>query len=364
MRAEPGIARPLAGDAAAPPAVFDTFGQAYLAYLARVRHEPEFRNAPRGFSSRELLGVGYRLRNPRERAITTRARRTNLIFNFAEALWYLSGSNALEVIAFYAPSIARYSSDGRTLRGTAYGPRIFQFGGAAFSQWDSVVQTLRADPDSKRALVQIFAPEELLIRDNADVACTIGLQFAIREGRLHAIAFMRANDAYRGTASDVFSFTFLQEVLAHQLGVELGSYWHVAGSYHLYESDEANADRVLGDRSAPVSDEAFPAMPPGDNWPAIHAVLAVEAALRTGRLVLDRRGLDGLGLPPYWTQIVALLALHARRRHAAVVDPELLDALCPLYASLVTNCWSLAAVSRPRALETTTVETTTEEAKP
>lgn len=323
---------------------YGTFEQAYLAQLRRVRDEPEFINAPRGFPSREILGVSYRLRNPRERVIRTPSRRTNIVFNFAEALWYLSGRNNLDLVSFYAPSMSRYSADGRTLRGTAYGPRIFNFGGAGVDQWNSVIRTLREDPDSKRAFVQIFAPEELLTSDNIDVACTIGLQYVIREGQLHALSFMRANDAYRGTASDVFSFTFLQEVLAHQLGLELGSYTHVAGSYHLYQPDDALADRVLADAS-PAETEPFPVMPAGDNWEAIHQVLDLEQALRTGRLSLGPREIEKSGLPHYWAQVLALFSAHARRKLDKTADRDLLDFLDPGYARLLTNCWQDRYVS-------------------
>jgi thymidylate synthase len=317
---------------------YDTFEQAYLAQLRKVRDEPEFSNAPRGFHSREVLGVTYRLTNPRERVIRTPSRRTNIVFNFAEALWYLSGSNSLDLVRFYAPSMSKYSADGRTLRGTAYGPRIFNFGGAGVNQWESVIKTLRADPDSKRAFIQIFAPEELLTTDNIDVACTVGLQYVIRQGRLHALSFMRANDAYRGTASDVFSFTFLQELLAHQLDLELGSYTHVVGSYHLYQADDALADRVLAEAS-PVDFEPFPVMPSGDNWDAIHQVVDLEQAMRTARLSLGPREIEQLGLPHYWAQIVALFSLHARQKLDQVVDPDLMGFLDQGYLRLVKNCW-------------------------
>jgi thymidylate synthase len=319
--------------------VYDTFEDAYLANLTQVRADPEFVNAPRGFRSREILGMSYRLRNPRERTIRIPERRTNIFFNFAEALWYLSARDSLEFVEFYAPSMRRYSADGRTLRGTAYGPRIFNFGGAGFNQWDSVVRTLRDDPDSKRALIQIFAPEELLIEGNIDVACTIGLQYMIREGELHAVTFMRANDAYRGAVSDVFSFTFLQELLATQLGMNLGTYTHIAGSYHLYDPDEPLADRVLSARGNSLCDDPFPAMPAGDNWPAIGAVLDLEQALRQRRLTLGRGDLDELGLAPYWAQIVALFALHAQHRLDGVIDPDLMAYLDPLYRSAAQNLW-------------------------
>jgi thymidylate synthase len=321
------------------PMAYDTFEDAYLANLTQVRAHPEFVNAPRGFRSHEILGLTYRLRNPRERMIRTPERRTNIFFNFAEALWYLSARNSLDFIEFYAPSMRKYSADGRTLRGTAYGPRIFNFGGAGFNQWDSVIRTLRADPDSKRALIQIFAPEELLIEGNVDVACTIGLQYMIREGDLHAVSFMRANDAYRGTVSDVFSFTFLQELLATQLGLQMGSYTHVAGSYHLYEPDQPLADRVLASRGHSLCDDPFPAMPPGDNWSAVGVVLEQEEALRLRRVTVKRHDIETLSLAPYWAQVVALFSLHAQRRFNTVVDRDLLQFLDPLYASAVENLW-------------------------
>jgi thymidylate synthase len=324
------------------PTIYPTFEAAYLDHLLAVRDAPEFVNAPRGFHSREILGVSYRIANPRERIVRIPERKSNLVFNFAESLWYLSGSNSLDFISFYAPSMKKYSADGQRLAGTAYGPRLFNFGGAGVNQWDSTVRTLRQDPDSKRAVVQIFAPEELLIEGNIDVACTLGLQYMIREGALHAVSFMRANDAYRGTVSDVFSFTFLQEVLATQLGLRLGTYTHSVGSYHLYEQDDAFADKVLAASAEQISDDAFPAMPSEDNWPAIREVLALEAALRTRRLSLRAGDASALGLGEYWTDIVVLFALHAGWRHTGTVDRELLDGLRPLYARLVENRWGVA----------------------
>ena len=65
---------------------------------------------------------------------------------------------------------------------------------------------------------------------------------------------MRANDAYRGNASDVFSFTFLQELLAHQLDLELGSYTHVVGPTTCTRPTTHLADRVLSARGKPPVD--------------------------------------------------------------------------------------------------------------
>jgi thymidylate synthase len=322
---------------------FPTFEDAYLAQLRRTFEEPQFENAPRGSRSVERLGVAFRLEDPIQRHVMTPERQANLVFCFAEALWYLAGSDRLDVISYYAPSIRRYSEDGQTLRGTAYGPRIFDFRRSGLDQWDTVVQTLRDDPDSKRAVIQVFDGHELRIPGNIDVACTLALQFLIREGRLSAIGYMRANDAFRGSVSDVFSFTFLLELLARQLGLGVGTYTHLVGSYHVYLSDAEWVRRVLcavrHQEPAPARTLPFPAMPAEDNWPHVHTVLWWEDALRRNvrRLTLDE--LFELPLPEYWQHVLIILELYRQLRHDDEVDPDLVSALHPTYRALLVTKW-------------------------
>lgn len=222
----------------------------------------------------------------------------------------------MSYLAHYAPGVARYSADGHRLTGTAYGPRIFRHGSSALDQWSAVVDLLRADPDSKRAVIQVFRPDELDAPDNRDVACTLALQFLIREERLHTIGYMRANDAYRGMVSDVFSFTFLQEMMARQLGVALGPYTHVAGSLHLDRPDLERARRLVGAGPAQgLPPDVMPPMPDGDNWSSLWRVMTIEEALRADDLRLDATTLDGLDLPEYWEHVLVLFELHRRERY-------------------------------------------------
>ena len=48
---------------------------------------------------------------------------------------------------------------------------------------------------------------------------------------------MRSNDLWLGFPFDVFQFANMQVLMAMELGVELGTYTHIAGSLHLYERD-------------------------------------------------------------------------------------------------------------------------------
>ncbi|MEU9480459.1 thymidylate synthase [Streptomyces sp. NPDC048191] len=325
---------------------FKTFHHAYRAVLQSVFEEPEYRSSPRGFPSVEQVGVRYRLLDPTQRVPLAQARRLNIIFNFAEALWYLSGRDDLDFIAYYAPGMRKYSADGVRLAGTAYGRALFGRHGGSPSQWQRVVEELRGDRDSKRAVLQIFRSEELLTPGNPDVSCTLGLQFLLREGALHAVGMMRANDAYRGMSSDVFSFTFLQEMLARELAVQLGEYTHFVGSLHVYDPDRERVAAVLADPASQREPEfTFPAMPEGDNWPYVREVLRLEEALRHNR---HRLGDEQLGLPDYWVQVVLLFEVQRRLRREESVDEALLGRLWPVHRRLVAHRWPSLPVAAGR----------------
>lgn len=315
---------------------FDTFHHAYPVMLRMVAEEWTYRIVPRGFPSVERVGVQYRLRDASQRVPFIPGRRLNIVFNFAEALWYLSGRDDLSFIAYYAPSIRKYSADHVRLTGTAYGRAIFGQDGFQ-SQWGTILRELRRDPDSKRAVLQIFRAAELNVDGNPDVSCTLGLQFMVRSQALHAVGFMRANDAYRGMTSDVFSFTLLQEVLARQLGVRIGEYIHSVGSLHVYDTDKTATGMVLADSAAwrdpPLR---FPAMPDGDNWPYIQEVLALEEALRENR---HRITPDLAGMPSYWIQVLLLFEIYRKLHRQESPSADIIERLWPVYRALIGHRW-------------------------
>ena len=323
---------------------FDTFHAAYVTVLRHVAAGFEYVNAPRGNHAHECLNVSFRLTNPRDRVAYLASRRANVVFNFAETMWYLWGRDDLDLIGYYARGLRRVSADGRTLTGTAYGPRLFGHADAAGrTQWDRVVELLHADPASKRAVLAIFDPAELASVNNPDVACTIALQFLLRDGRLHAVCYMRANDALRGLAGDVFAFTFLQELLACQFDVELGTYAHHVGSMHINTGDLGRVAAIL-DEAAEAGDDRprfdFPAMPPGTSRAQSRIVEIHEASLRAGQ-PLTAAEIHRLAPGPYWEQVLLLFELYRQITHRpdTVVDQAVVGTLVPALRWLVAHRW-------------------------
>src|ERR1700688_4271437 len=181
--------------------------------------------SPRGLSTLELFPFGFTLQNPRRRCLTIEARRWSLPAAIGELAWHLSGSTELDFIARY---LKRWRSINRNLpviEGSCYGYRIFgSSGGSNQSQWRRLVELIRADASTRRGVLNLFDPEVALDPRAADSPCACSLQFIVRGDQLHQIAYMRSNDAIWGLPYDVFIFTMLQELLACELGLELGTY--------------------------------------------------------------------------------------------------------------------------------------------
>lgn len=104
------------------------------------------------------------------------------------------------------------------------------------AKWkQGVITELTRDPSSRRAVIAI--------RDNAadmgsgDPACLQTLQYMIRDGKLHCWAMFRSNDAVKACFMNMFALVMLQKEFADALGVEVGSYTHVANSWHCYPQD-------------------------------------------------------------------------------------------------------------------------------
>ncbi len=177
----------------------------------------------------EVIGAITVIEDPTRGIVQSKIRNMPMRYAVGELLWYLSGSNKVSDISRYSNVWERLSDDGEHVN-SAYGHRIFnQFG---FDQWEHVKKLLTDDPLSRQAVIHIKEPNN---QPTKDLPCTVSLQFFIREGKLHMITNMRSNDLWMGFPYDVFSFTALQVKMAMELGVDVGTYTHIAGSLHLYK---------------------------------------------------------------------------------------------------------------------------------
>ena len=329
--------------------MFATFTDAYLAVLAQITGSPQYEIATRGNAAQEILHVCFTVDDSLHRSPYLAARKANIVFNHAEALWYLSGGDDLAMIAHYAPRLRAFSADGHRLTGTAYGPRLFGSATDGASQFDRVIALLRTDPDTKRAAMVVMQPSELADPANPDVACTLALHFMLRGGALHLAAYMRANDAVTGLPCDVFSFTFIHEYAARLLGVPLGAYTHHAGSMHINTPDLPKARAIVREAQKTAPPRFLATAMPACPLDGLAAVLEWEQALRLNQRAATPGDPDLTGLHPYWRQIVMLFEAYRQitRHPGGPVDGATLAALDPGHRWLLAHRWPRNIASLP-----------------
>ena len=160
---------------------------------------------------------------------------------FGELLWYFNGDDSLKFISQFSSFWNNISDDGETCN-SAYGKLILTKYG--FNQMQKVIDLLRADPNSRRAKININVPNKNVITTK-DEPCTMSLHFIIRDSKLNCTAVMRSNDIWFGFPYDVAFFTELQKMIAERLHVGYGIYTHFAVSLHVYDRDINSLGKIL-----------------------------------------------------------------------------------------------------------------------
>jgi thymidylate synthase len=258
----------------------------------------------------ELIGNGFVLSNPRARIVNFKARPLNFAFAIANVLWTILGDDDLSMISFYNDKARAFSPDGNHLVGSI-GKRIFAYG--QVNQFAEAVQRLSEDAQSRRAVIQIFSPSDL-VNPPLDTPCSTSFQLMIRDGQLHWITYMRSQSAAMVMPYDLFLFTMLQEAAALTLRVSLGRYYHFCGSIHYYEDEGEIVERIVGE--TPKSSVA--SMNPMKESPLaiMDRLRAAEQSIRNSLTenVATSIALDGFGLPSYWVSLLEVLIISMKKR--------------------------------------------------
>jgi thymidylate synthase len=200
---------------------------------------PDYNHNGRNSKTREILPGVLRISDPRQRWILSRTPPYNPAFGLVEFIWIITGNHSSHVLNFWNPSLPSFAGQGDTYHG-AYGFRLrHEFG---IDQIKRAYQALLTTPESRQVVLQIWKPEIDFPDINGqpvskDIPCNIMSLLKLREGCLHWSQIMRSNDILRGLPYNIIQFTMLHEIMAGWLGVNLGVYFHLSDSLHVYEKD-------------------------------------------------------------------------------------------------------------------------------
>ena len=267
----------------------------------------------------ESIGILLELTDPRARL--SRSETKGKPFSaIGELLWYLSGRNDLGFIERYIPLYKGDAESDGTIHG-AYGPRLLSFDGV--NQLENVISLLRKKPTSRRAVIQLFDARDIT-KPYKEIPCTNSLQFLIRDNKLTCCVSMRSNDAFKGLPHDIFCFTMIQEMIARELGVELGSYNHFVGSFHIYDKDINAAEYYISEGFHDIL--PMPPMPMGNQFEFVDTLMKAESDIRGGRT--NKLYAD---LPDYWSDIVRLLKGYELSKQPYALDDLINSMASPIF---------------------------------
>lgn len=112
------------------------------------------------------------------------------------------------------------------------------------SQYDDVLQRLRDNPSSRRAVLYTWLPA--IDNKSDEVPCLQSIQLLIRNNRLNALVYMRSNDVLSAFGPNAYGLVRLLGTISLELEVPMGTYTHIIGSPHLYPiRDKADLQRWL-----------------------------------------------------------------------------------------------------------------------
>jgi thymidylate synthase len=280
----------------------------FQAVVSRIYHHGN-EASPRGMLTKEAFAPRIELTNPYRRYFGFKSRPFDLWYAFGELFWYLSKTNKVDFIAYYAPSYMKFSDDGETVN-SAYGYLMFEKFG---DQILKCVDLINNDNDTRHAIVFLREPADLY-KKTKDSICTNTLHFQMRDNKLHLIVNMRSNDLMVGFMFDSFCFSMIQEIVAYMLTAKVGSYVHISNNMHIYDKWFGTANKLVEENDMIDFDLGPMAFkkPPNETYREISLLCHLEKAAREhSNLDHLNEGLNVLMeervVTDYWQQILLLL---------------------------------------------------------
>jgi thymidylate synthase len=194
-------------------------------YKTISKHGVEFAD------TRALFNIGFTIHRPTLNAIVNEERDWKINYAKAEWEWYLSGDrniSKLGEIYGKVPEIWKRMADGMGNVNSNYG---YQW--KRKDQIGEVINILKREKYTRQATISIYDGKEI-DKYTYDTPCTYAIQFTIMDNRLNMCVTMRSNDLWYGFCNDQYQFSELQKLIAKEINMDIGTYYHFAHNLHIY----------------------------------------------------------------------------------------------------------------------------------
>lgn len=232
----------------------DTFSSLYPLVNHYIFTESEYKPS-RGGNVKEILDIKTQLTNPYRRCVGGYERNINIFFLIAEAIWIALGRKDVNLLTLFNEKMLDFSDDGEVFH-APYGYRLRHWGirsedkftsdnldaQKGYDQLMDSIRILSENPDSRQIVMSIWNPNFDLGYKTKDIPCNDIVMLKIRDKKLITTIANRSNDLHWGLPTNIFQFSFLTELIAGCLEIELGTQTHNSQSLHIYEENKISKD--------------------------------------------------------------------------------------------------------------------------
>lgn len=168
---------------------------------------------------------------PDERLVSCAIRDANHVFHLMESIWMMCGGKNVEWLLQFNSAFKQYAEENGDQYG-AYGHRWRDH--FRVDQLSLALEELRT-PDNRRVVMAMWDPRADLAAHVRDVPCNTHIYFEVIGDRLNMTVCCRSNDIVWGAyGANAVHFSILQELMAFEIGVEVGRYYQFSNNFHLY----------------------------------------------------------------------------------------------------------------------------------
>lgn len=243
----------------------DNVNYTFVDALAYLKHEGIQELTRNGMVKASPEPVTIINANPAQRVLFHEMRNANPFFHLMESLWMLAGRRDLGWIEMFNKRMESFSDDRMFLHG-AYGWRWRTHFG--FDQIEKVATMLRADQTTRRAAIAMWDPIHDLAVESKDIPCNTHIYFRVLDDALTMTVCNRSNDLVWGAlGSNVVHFSMLQELLAHEIGVNLGPMYQFTNNLHIYQHHWTMLQDIIQDDNQYTQMSPYPVIStPLSDW--------------------------------------------------------------------------------------------------
>ena len=183
--------------------------------------------------TKALFNVGFTIENPMDNHISCEQRNWKHDYAEAEWQWYLSGDNNINKLRELYGKVPKIWERMADMKGDVNSNYGWQW--QRNKQLARVIDMLRNNNNTRQAAISIYDAKEMKSY-KYDTPCTYAVQFTIVDNKLNMCVTMRSNDLWYGFCNDQYCFSMLQQLVARELNVPVGTYFHFAHNLHLYNN--------------------------------------------------------------------------------------------------------------------------------